>query len=105
MVVTPHGAGRLARVRLTNRYGIGPVSFDAVRLARRASAAGVGAGTSRPVTFGGRRSVTIARGADAVSDPVPIRFRAFQQLAVTAGIRRATTCPLGAGLIAWRDLA
>ena len=67
------------RVRLTNRYGTAPVTFDAVRLARRGSGAGVVADTSRPVTFGGRRSVTIARGADAVSDPVRISFRPFPQ--------------------------
>jgi lysophospholipase L1-like esterase len=90
MVVTPHAGGRLARVRLTNRYGTGPVSFDAVRLARRGSGAAVAAGTSGPVTFGGRRSVTIARGADAVSDPVRIRFRPFQQLAVSVFTRAPT---------------
>jgi lysophospholipase L1-like esterase len=83
MLVTPNAGGRLARVRLTNRYGTAPVTFDAVRLARRAAGAGAVAGTSRRVTFGGRRSITIARGADAVSDPVRIRFRAFQQLAVS----------------------
>ncbi len=83
MMVTPHAGGRLARVRLTNRYGTAPVTFAAVRLARRASGAGVVAGMSRPVRFGGRRSVTIARGADAVSDPVRIRFRACQQLSVS----------------------
>ena len=90
MVVTPSADGRLARVRLTNRYGTAPVTFDAVRLGRRASGAAVVAGTSRPVTFGGRRSVTVARGADAVSDPVRIRFRAFQQLAVSVYARAAT---------------
>jgi len=90
MLVTPNAGGRLARVRLTNRYGTAPVTFDAVRLARRASGAGVVAGTSRPVTFGGRRSITIARGADAVSDPVRIRFRAFQQLAVSVYARADT---------------
>ena len=90
MVVTPHAGGRLARVRLTNRYGTGPVSFDAVRLARRGSGAALVPRTSRPVTFGGRRSVTIARGADAVSDPVRISFRAFQQLAASVFAQAAT---------------
>jgi len=90
MVVTPHAGGRLAGVRLTNRYGSAPVTFDGARLARRAAGAGVVAGTSRAVTFGGRRSVTIARGADVVSDPVRIRFRAFQQLAVSVFARGAT---------------
>jgi lysophospholipase L1-like esterase len=79
-----------ARVRLTNRHGTAPVTFDAVRLARHGRGAAVVRGTSRPVTFGGRRSVTIARGADAVSDPVRIRFRAFQQLAVSVFATAAT---------------
>jgi lysophospholipase L1-like esterase len=90
MVVTPHAGGRVARVRLTNRYGTGPVTFDAMRLARRGGGAGVVAGTSRPVTFGGGRSITITRGADAVSDPVRVRVRPFQPLTVSLYARGDT---------------
>ena len=90
MVVAPHAAGRVARIRLTNRFGTGPVTFDAVRVARRAAGAAVASGTSRTVTFGGRRSVTVARGADALSDAVRIRVRAFEDLVVSVFAGGAT---------------
>jgi lysophospholipase L1-like esterase len=82
-VVTPHIGGRSARVRLTNRFGTAPLTLDEVHLARTASGAAVVSASSRRVTFGGRGSVTIPPGADVVSDPVAIRFRASQDLTVS----------------------
>ena len=98
MVLAPHAGGRVARVRLTNRFGTGPVTFGAVRLARRAAGAAILAATSRTVTFRGRTSVTVAGGADVVSDPVRLRVRAFQDLAVSVFVAGpsgpATTHPV-----------
>jgi lysophospholipase L1-like esterase len=82
-VVTPLLGGRTARVRLTNRFGTAPLTLDEVHLARTASGAAVVSASSRRVTFGGRGAVTIAPGADVVSDPVRIGFRAFQDLTVS----------------------
>jgi lysophospholipase L1-like esterase len=82
-VVTPHLAGRSVRLHLSNRFGTQSVTFDRVTLARRATGAAVVASTLRGVTFGGRTSVAVAPGTEAVSDPVPIAFAAFQQLSVS----------------------
>jgi lysophospholipase L1-like esterase len=75
--------GSAVRVRLSNVYGSGPVTFGDVAVATRASGASVVAGTGRRLTFGGRRSVTIPAGREALSDPVRFRVRPEQDLAVS----------------------
>src|SRR5262249_36875471 len=64
LVVNPTLGGRRVRVRLSNRYGAQPVTFDAVTVARRASAAGVVADTIRTLRFKRRRTVTIPPGGE-----------------------------------------
>ncbi len=83
VVLNVHRGGRRLRLRLSNRFGTGPLKIDRVTVARRRSGARVAPGSVRPVRFGGGRSVTIARGADVVSDAAPLRFRAFSDLAVS----------------------
>jgi lysophospholipase L1-like esterase len=85
-IVTPHLGGSVLRVRLSNRFGTQPVTFDAVTVARHADGAGLVARTVTPVTFRGRDAIAIPAGHDAVSDRVPLRFRAFQQLAVSLSV-------------------
>jgi lysophospholipase L1-like esterase len=82
-ILTPHLAGRTVRLHLSNRFGAQSVTFDHVTLARRAAGPAVIASTLREVTFAGRPSVAIAPGTEAISDPVPLRFAAFQQLTVS----------------------
>src|SRR3712207_9576506 len=53
MVVRPNTAGGQARVRLSNRFGSGPVTVSSVRLARRGTGAALVPGSSRSVLFGG----------------------------------------------------
>lgn len=77
VVVDPHRGGRRLRLRLSNRFGTGPLTVDRVTVARRRSDARVVAGSLEPVTFHARGSVTIPRGADIFSGPVRPRFRAF----------------------------
>lgn len=83
LVITPHRGGSEVRVRLSNRFGLTPTTFGRVTIALRGSGAAIQAGTLRPVTFGGRGSVTAPARADIVSDPVRIDFRTGQQLAVS----------------------
>jgi lysophospholipase L1-like esterase len=59
------------RVRLSNVFGSGPATFDDVRVGDQASGAATVPGTNRRVTFGGETSVTIPKGAEALSDPLP----------------------------------
>jgi lysophospholipase L1-like esterase len=89
LVVNPHRGGRSARVRLSNRFGSGPLVVQRVSVARSTAGASVAARSLRAVRFGGRRRVTIPRGADVVSDPVAIRFGAFHDLSVSLYVRRA----------------
>ncbi|MCZ4498039.1 MAG: hydrolase family protein [Marmoricola sp.] len=78
--VVPHSDGTAGRLRLTNRFGLGPVTFGAVTLGTQAAGATLAAGTLRQVTFGGRTSVRVPRGADVVSDRVDLDVHAFRTL-------------------------
>ncbi|GAA0502637.1 SGNH hydrolase [Paractinoplanes deccanensis] len=76
--------GPSVRVRLTNRFGAGPVLFGHVTIAVSAHAGGrrdgsddpsdgtAAPGTMRDVTFNGKTRVTVPAGADALSDPVAL---------------------------------
>src|SRR5215470_14239547 len=74
LIVRPDVWGSQARIRLSNAFGTKPATFDGVYLGLQNSGAAVLAGTNRPVTFAGRPSVTIAPGADVVSDSVSLAF-------------------------------
>ena len=65
LIVKPEIWGKEARLRLSNALGTRPVSFDGVYVGLQFGSSAVVSGTSRPVTFGGKRSVTIAPGAAA----------------------------------------
>ncbi|MBY8882567.1 SGNH/GDSL hydrolase family protein [Actinacidiphila acidipaludis] len=79
--------GSTLRVRLTNRYGVRPVTFEQVTVGH---AAGPDATAVAPVTFGGATSVTIPVGGDVASDPVRLRVGRDQALAVSLFSATAT---------------
>jgi lysophospholipase L1-like esterase len=83
-------AGSDIRVRLSNAFGTVPVTFDSVYLGRQATGAALVAGSNREVTFGGSPSVTIPKGAEVLSDPVPIAVAAQSNLAVSVHVAGAT---------------
>jgi lysophospholipase L1-like esterase len=89
MIVHPSIGGRRWRLRLTNVFGTQPVTFGQVRVAVQAIAGTTEPGTSRPLTFSGRRSVTVAAGKQASSDPVRLRLaaRPTRNLAVSLFVR------------------
>ncbi len=67
------GADQSVRIRLSNSLGTTPVTFPHVSIAQQAATGGpAAAGTPVPVTFGGKPSVTMPAGADAVSDPIAL---------------------------------
>jgi lysophospholipase L1-like esterase len=82
-ILTPTFGGSTTRVRLSNRFGTVPVTFEHATIARRAAEAALVLGSTAPLTFGGAPSVTVAPGQDVVSDPVGFSFEAFQSLAVS----------------------
>jgi lysophospholipase L1-like esterase len=81
--------GDEVRVRLTNAFGAEPLQVGAASVAL----AGQGAATAtRPhaLRFGGERSVLIAAGGEALSDPVAMSVRALQTLDLSVYLPTAT---------------
>lgn len=79
-----HGGGDRVRIRLSNRFGTRRMTFPEVTLGIRQgrNGADVRPGSSRPLTFGGERSVSIARGAAVLSDPVRLHVDRFDHVVV-----------------------
>ena len=85
--------GTALRVRLSNEYGAEPLVIGEARVARRpagATGSEIATGTDRPLTFGGRSSITIPAGAPALSDPVPLRLPARSDLVISIHLPRRT---------------
>jgi lysophospholipase L1-like esterase len=74
LIVAPDIWGRQARLRLSNALGTRPVTFDGVFVGLQLSSAGVVAGSSRAVSFGGKPGITVAPGQSAWSDAVALPF-------------------------------
>jgi len=89
LIVMPDIWGREMRLRLSNALGTRAVTFDGVRVGLRLASAGVVAGSSRPVSFTGKPTVTIAPGESAWSDAVALSF--VSDGATLAGRRLAVT--------------
>jgi len=80
---SPTVGGSIVRVQLSNRFGTAPITLLRSSIAlggKRASLTGV----PRALRFGGQRAVTISPGSDVWSDPVALRYRAFDVLAVSS---------------------
>src|SRR6185312_11133331 len=80
--------GERVRIRLSNYYGRTPLTVSAARIALGASHAddlsAIEPGSDRPLSFdGGKPSITIAPGREAVSDPVALRVPALADVVVS----------------------
>lgn len=83
IVLTSVGGVRV-RLRFTNVFGTRPLRIARAAIAVESHGASWVPGTSTPVYFGGRRSVVIAPGAQATSDPVALVAGPAEHLAVSA---------------------
>lgn len=83
MIVRASTGGNRVRVRLTNEMGSTPLAIGSAQVALRSSHQAVVAGSSHPLSFGGRTSVTIQPGMAAVSDPVFFQVAPFADLAIS----------------------
>jgi lysophospholipase L1-like esterase len=82
------------RIRLTNEFGESALPIAAVHVARRdgsGASTAIVPGTDRPVTFSGRRAVSIPAGAPLVSDPVRLHLPAGGDLAISLYFEAAVT--------------
>lgn len=77
--------GAQFRVRVSNLYGTAPLTLDgaSVALAKAPGQSEILAPTLRPLTFGGRTSVTIPAGAEYYSDAVAMDVKPAADLAVS----------------------
>ncbi|KRC86138.1 lipase [Achromobacter sp. Root83] len=82
--------GQRLRVVLSNRYGTQPLVIGAAQVAVAAEGAAIRPGTDRVLRFGGQPGVTVAPGAQAVSDPVDLSVPALSELAVSTYFPQAT---------------
>lgn len=76
-------AGKALRVRFTNEFGTEPLRIDAANVALSASESAIQQGSLHDLAFGGKPSIVIPAGAEAVSDPVEMATPAFTNLAIS----------------------
>ncbi|MCU1684502.1 MAG: hydrolase [Amycolatopsis sp.] len=84
--------GTGARVRLSNRFGSGPLVFGHVTVAVAAAPGSPSAvpGTMRVLTFGGAATIMVPAGSDVLSDPAPLTVPQDSDLLVTTYVPSAS---------------
>jgi lysophospholipase L1-like esterase len=91
MVVHSSIAGASPRITLSNLRSTTPLAVGAVDVAVQGTMATAVAGTHHTVTFSRSKTPTIAAGAEAVSDPIPMSVGAGQNLLVSVFLPKATS--------------
>jgi lysophospholipase L1-like esterase len=89
-VVALHFGGDRVRVRVTNAFGTSPLTLGRAAVALRGPGASIVPGSDRPLAFAGDAAPTIPAGAEVLSDPVALRVRAGQELAISLFLPVAT---------------
>lgn len=74
--------GTRTRVVLSNVFGTEPLAIGSAEVALQEKGSGIVADSSRPLTFGGRTSVTIPTGAVMFSDAVNLTLPPMSELAI-----------------------
>lgn len=84
--------GTAARIRLSNVFGLKPLVIGDVTIGLPVAKDGaeVRPETLHDVTFGGRRSVTVQKGAERLSDEIPMTVPALATLIVSIWLPIAT---------------
>jgi lysophospholipase L1-like esterase len=75
LIVRPDIWGGQARLRFSNAFGTRPVTFDGVFAGLQLGGPALVRGSNRPVTFAGKRSVTVAPGGMVWSDAVALPYQ------------------------------
>lgn len=74
LIVRPSLWGRRVRIRVTNMWGRDALNVASAHIGLQLGAAAIVPGTNRPVTFGGKTSVTVPVAGMVWSDPVDLPF-------------------------------
>lgn len=89
-VVHPSVGGIMLRVRITNVFGVTPLSVEAATVAVSARSGGIIGPSLHVARFHRRRGVTLPAGAEVVSDPVPLGILPTEDLAVSLAVPSRT---------------
>ncbi|WP_250299662.1 SGNH/GDSL hydrolase family protein [Streptomyces sp. A 4/2] len=82
-VVRVTEGGDRARVRISNAYGTSPLTVTGATIARTEKGAAVEHGSTRNLTFSGRRSVTVPAHGELRSDAAPLHLERLESVTVT----------------------
>ncbi len=107
LIIKPDVWSHQVRFRFSNAFGTKPVTFDTVFAGLQMSGAAVAPGTNRPVTFAGKKTVTVAPGAQLWSDAVTLPFVRDPAAPDLAGRKLAVTfhIPGDSGPMTWHAKA
>jgi lysophospholipase L1-like esterase len=81
------------RIRLSNEFGLTPMTLGAVHIAQLAEGGSIIPGSDHVVTFSGQRSVSIPAAAPMLSDPIEWRLPSLTRLAVSIFLPQETIPP------------
>ena len=87
--------GTRLRVRFSNAFGTRSLTILSAHVARSAGGAAIKPESGKPLTFGGRTSVTIPTGSPVVSDPIEFDLAPLSDLAVTIRVKDPTKAITG----------
>ena len=92
--------GKQVRVRFSNEYSETPVQIIAASFAIAGAGLDMAAGSMRPLTFSGRRSIVLPGGAPGLSDPLELEVAPHSDVIVSVYVgtgARVTGCqsPIG----------
>jgi lysophospholipase L1-like esterase len=76
-------SGSQARLRLSNEFGDGPVTMNAVHVALATTGSSINTSSDKAVTFSGAASVTIPMNQAVFSDPFDFAVPALAKVAIT----------------------
>jgi len=82
-ILRPSLGGSSVRIRLSNLFGKAPITLGPVHVALHATGSAIQPGSDHALTFGGKPTLTIPAGGNALSDPMPMQVAALQELAVS----------------------
>jgi lysophospholipase L1-like esterase len=108
LIIRPNLWGRRVRLRFSNAFGTGAVTFDDVFVGLSSTAGNLVPGTNQRVTFeGGRTTVSIPAGKLAWSDPVALAFVDSADVRLQDGRKLAVSfhTPGSTGPITWHAKA
>lgn len=82
-VVRVSTGGSSARLKISNRYGTAPLTVTGATVARTDKGAAVHKGSSLPLTFDKKGSVTVPAGGEVYTDAAPLKVKALESLTIT----------------------